>query len=60
MAQIVLNGEQFRQLVAGKVVSIGSVDIRLGELGFRILEVSQASNWNGAVKNRPYLIKRPK
>ena len=39
MTQFTLNADQFRELVAGKVVSLGCCQIRLGDLGFDLLKV---------------------
>jgi len=60
MAQVVLNGEQFRKLVAGKVVSTGCCEIRLGDVGFDLIQVKQVGHGKGVLKKRPQLIKRPK
>ena len=61
MTQILLNGEQFRQLVAGSTVSLGCCEIKLGDLGFKIMQVEQIPGGKSSVKRRPYIVfKSPK
>jgi hypothetical protein len=43
MTQITLNADQFRELVAGKAVSVGCCEIRLGDVGFDLFEVDRVN-----------------
>lgn len=60
MEQILLNGEQFRQLVTGNAVSLGCCEIKLGNFDFHIMQVAQIPAAKNTAKRRPHLIKSPK
>jgi hypothetical protein len=43
MPKLILNGKQFRQLIAGQVVFLGNCELMLGDLDFEIAEVTPVS-----------------